>query len=512
MTAPSIWLRHVRLQTLLWLVVAVLVNHIASAWFLRVDATSDQRFTLSQAARDAVAQLDKPLLVTVWFTADLDPPYHEHAAALRDTLGALADAAAGELDVRWTDPTGDKDAAEQAARFGVRPVTYAYRAWDRQEARNVFMGVSLVYGDRQLAIPALTSVPRMEYDVVRAIRRLTTPADENRRVAILQGHGEPDLAQYGANHPIGLLKARLGERWDLLTIDASEPVEEDVAAVVVLAPQNPIPPLALYHLDQFLMRGGGLGLFLTGIQPDYASGLTRDVRHGLGGLVGAWGVGIERGAVIDRDSNERIALPQPGGGVVQLNSPLAPVTAAIDDAFAPVRSLRRLTLPFAVPLVVADPLPPDVVAEVWVRTGDASKARPVPAPLLPEALATPVDGERDGPFPAVVALAGRFPSFFATGAPPGATGDHLTRSEPARLVVLASGDAAANAPDLVVNTVEWLTEDPSLAQIRARSASAGTLVPPPADRAVAWKVGIVGVPFALLGLLAAAMSRRGRRG
>jgi hypothetical protein len=508
-TPPALWLRHVRLQTLLWLLIAVLLNHIASAWSIRVDATGDQRFTLSQAARDAVAALDKPLLAHVFFTSDLDPPYHEHAAALRDTLTALAAASGGHMEVRWTDPSGDPEAVEQAGRFGVRPITYALRSWDRQEARNVFMGCTLVYGDRQVPIPALTSVPRMEYDVVRAIRRITTPADETRRVGVLQGHGEPDWAQYGPNHPVGLLRARLSERWTLTSLTGTEPIEEDVAAVVVLAPQSPIPPVALYHLDQFLMRGGGLAVFLTGVQPDYASGVTRDVRHGLGGLLGAWGLAIQRGVLVDRASNERVALPA-AGGVMQVNSPLAPVTTDIDDAFAPVRSLRRLTLPFAVPMTVADPLPPDIVADVWVATGPDTRARSVPAPLLPEALAKPADDERAGPFAAVVGLSGRFPTFFSGGPPPGGKGEHQARSQPARLVVAASGDAAPNAPDLVVNAVEWLTEDPSLAQIRARSSSAGLLKAPPASEALAWKLGIVGLPLTVLGLMGWFMSRRGR--
>ncbi len=511
MNTPSRWLRHVRLQTLLWVLVVLVVNHLASAVSVRVDATGDQRFTLSQAARDAVVQLDKPLLATVWFTSDLDPPYHEHAAALADTLDALAEASNGKLEVTWTDPTGVKDQVELAGRFGVRPVTYAYRAWDRQEARSVFMGISLVYGDRQEAVPALTSIPRMEYDVVRAVRRLTTPADKSRTVAILQGHGEPDLAQYAASHPVGVLRARLAERWALVAVNGEEAIPEDVAALLVLAPQSPIPPLALYNIDQFLMRGGGLGFFLSGVQPDYAAGTTREVRHGLAGLTGAWGVGMGRGVVLDRAHNERLALPAAGGGVVQVNSPLAPTTTVIDGSFAPVRELRRVALPFSVALSVADPLPPDVVAEVWVSTDNDAVARPGPVPLSAERLAEPAPNEVSGPFPAVVALTGAFPSFFAAGAPPGATGEHKSRSAPARWVVASSGDVAANVPDLVLNTTEWLLEDPSLAGIRSRTASAGLLTAPSANVAKLWKVAIVGLPMLFLAALAGVMSRRGRR-
>ena len=56
-----------------------------------------------------------------------------------------------------------------APQFGVGPVTYTRKDWDRQEARQVFMGVSLVYGDRQVAVEALPSIERFEYELVRML-------------------------------------------------------------------------------------------------------------------------------------------------------------------------------------------------------------------------------------------------------------------------------------------------------------------------------------------------------
>jgi ABC-type uncharacterized transport system involved in gliding motility auxiliary subunit len=52
----------------------ILVNIISVRLFGRIDLTSKDLFTLSQASKDLVGSLDDKIAVTAYFTEDLPPP------------------------------------------------------------------------------------------------------------------------------------------------------------------------------------------------------------------------------------------------------------------------------------------------------------------------------------------------------------------------------------------------------------------------------------------------------
>jgi ABC-type uncharacterized transport system involved in gliding motility auxiliary subunit len=298
-------------------------------------------------------------------------------------------------------------------------------------------------------------------------------------------------------------------------------VPDDVDVVVIVSPRTRIEPAELLQLDQHVMRGGGLLVFLSTVQPDLQRGRVAEVRHGLYDWLGAYGAVLGRGVVLDRKTNERLDVPiaLSGGGtrVVRVNHPLAVVTTQLDRLERPMRDLPRLVLPFASPVNLADPLPDGVEGAVWARTEDhASMVRALP-PLSPNAYAAgPLDGEVAGPQGLVVALSGTFPSAFAGRAlpprldPEAAPFDPTTLktvSEPTRMVVVGSGDAVANNVDLASAAVDWIVEDPAMIELRSRLVADPPFQPPPRAEAVRTKLAMVGVP-ALVVLLLGLLGRR----
>lgn len=515
-------LRHAWLRTGLWLALAAVGNHLAGAAWARLDLTRDQRYTLSDVAVRAVRGLERPLVARVFFTGGLDAPYHEHEGALRDLLDELRAHSGGSLEVQVTDPTGDKAAVEEARQYGIEPVTLTVRAWDRQEARQVFMGVALLYGDRTETVPALTSVERMEYDLTRAIRRVTTPPEDRPQVAYLLGHGEPDLASFAPDHPLGRLRGALSAAYDLRPLPlGDEPVPADVDAMLVVAPQQAVPPMAQLHLDQLLMSGKPVAWFLSGVQPDFQRMRTREVRHDLHGVLAAYGLTVGRDLVLDRQSNEPMVVPVggPGSQAAKVSYPLAVATTDIDRSARPVRALRRAVLPFATTLAVSPDLPEGLSAEVWIRTMPTAVASRGGRPLAVDRVGAVAADEVRGPFPLAVALTGTFPSAWAdrplpTPDDPAARrpdpAELLTVSRPTRAVVVSSGDFVANNTAFVVDVVDWLLDDPTLLAIRPLEVGDDPLAAPPAASAWRWKLAIAGGPWLVLALVGALMWRRGR--
>jgi len=497
-------LRLVRLKTALWVVLAVLLNHLAAALPLRVDLTSDQRHTLSLVARDSVAGLERPLLAQVVFSEGLAAPYHDHRSALLDLLGGLSAASGGRMQVSAVDPTGDPGLVAQAAAAGVRPIPYAFRDWDRTESRTVFLGVTFHYGERAVTVDALPSIPRMEGEVVGAIRRLTQPAGAAPTIGWLLGHGEPDPTAAGVGTPLAALHTRLAARGAFRTVTPGDGlIPDDLDVLVVVAPRLPLSAEALLALDAFLVRGGALMLWVSSVQPDFQAGVPAAVDHGLTEWLAQRGVVLSADPVLDRDHTERMAVVAEVEGLgrrwVQVNYPLALVTTGLDRTVRAVRDLPRAVLPFVTPVALADPLPNGVDGAVWVETMGASRRVPGLATLDPRALRQVGDNEHPGPHPVVVGLQG----------PLGRPGVGQ-RSVLSRMVVVGSGDAIANNLDLASNALDWLVGDPALIAVRSRSRARPPLLPPSRADAVRAKLLVVGTPLLLL-LVGAGLARR-RRG
>ncbi|MEQ1503764.1 MAG: GldG family protein, partial [Myxococcota bacterium] len=328
-TRSSLLAEH-RVVTAGWVALALLAVHLAAAIPVRLDLTRDGRYALSDAAREVVGGLDREVIANVYFTAPLDPPYHTHEAAVLDLLAELDAASGGAIRVTVADPGDDPAIRDQAAALGVTPVPYTLRTRDRVEARSVYLGVAITAGDRTVAIPALPSIPRMEYELVRAIRAVTTDPDDRPTIGWWLGHGEADPATAPAGSPLRTVRERLAERGTVRTVTGGDvPIPDDVDLLVIAAPRDPVSAVETVHLDQFVMRGGRVLVFASSFRIDFARGAPVPVDHGLYAWLGGLGVRANRDLLLDRTHNEVLAVPI-GDRWVKVNHPLAPTTANLD--------------------------------------------------------------------------------------------------------------------------------------------------------------------------------------
>ena len=70
----------------LFLAVLVGLNVLASFVFMRWDATQEKRYTISDATRKLLKNLDGQVLVKVYLTGDFPPGFERLEGAVRETL------------------------------------------------------------------------------------------------------------------------------------------------------------------------------------------------------------------------------------------------------------------------------------------------------------------------------------------------------------------------------------------------------------------------------------------
>jgi gliding-associated putative ABC transporter substrate-binding component GldG len=514
------------LQAALVVVIVVLANLVASRSFVRMDLSGDGLYGLHESTRALATKLDKPLVVKVYLTEGLQAPYGNHGRYVRDLLAELGAYARGRLRVEVLDPATDPELERQAVGFGVQPLDYSFREADRAELRRVWMGAVLLYGDRQEVLPSMTDLGTLEYDLAVALHRLQAPSAQPPVVGFTLGHGEPDLAK--PEGPLRGMVEQIARRYPVRAVDlgGAGGIPEDVQALLIVGPQRPFTDRELYQVDQYLMRGGAAGFFLTNTRPDMKTLRTARVTGGLEPLVGHYGIKVGRDLVLDRVQNGTMRFPVRSGNAQafrEVSYPLLPRATDLAHDSVLVGGLSELLFPFAATLTLPDSLPPGVDAQVLARSSAASGAVTEVPSADPNELRKLLDGERRGPFPLLVALTGPLRSFYETRPvpapePDAAPTDPENAAEPARiaegadtrLLVSGSADFVANNPDFVLNAVDWMVQDEALIGIRGRTAPQAPLAPTSAQAQTMWKVGAMLLGPGLLmifGLVRAARRR-----
>lgn len=504
--------RALRVDSLLRMVavaaVVVLANLLAVKHFVRLDLTQDRVHTLSQQSRLILGRLEKPLVVKVYFTAGLETPYNNHQQVLEDKLQEMRAWGRGRVELVTVDPTADEDARAEARSYGIEPIQYRFRSQDRQELKQVWMGAVLLYGERQFVMPAITQVDTIEYDLARAVKQLLS-GEERKKVGFLTGHGEPDLLT--AKGPLEQLRNRLADSYELVAVDLSAgPVPEDVAALLVVGPQRPLNLAELYDVDQFLMKGKPVGLFLSQLKPDLRTGRAIPVYHGLEALLGHYGIRLNRDLVVDRTANGQMRFPvRQGQYVVQLpvNYPPIPRVTNLSRSSLVVRDLDQMLFPFVSSLTLPDG-PGTVQWEALATTGAESGRITNVVRIEPGAFQVRDLAEEQGEFVLLASGEGSFTSFFADRPVPElgvgreASG-RIRESAPARLVVGGSADFIANNLTFMENLVDWMAEDAELISIRSKAVQVPALELPEAGTVRWLQLANLLAPAALVGLAGA---------
>lgn len=116
---------------------------------LRVDLTEQREFSLSQATRDLLGNLQEPLLIRGYFSAKTHPLLAPLVPTVRDMLREYEIASRGMVQLEIIDPVEDPDKEAEANQvYGIQPSPFQIA--DRYETSviNAYFDILIRYGDQ----------------------------------------------------------------------------------------------------------------------------------------------------------------------------------------------------------------------------------------------------------------------------------------------------------------------------------------------------------------------------
>jgi ABC-type uncharacterized transport system involved in gliding motility auxiliary subunit len=276
---------------------------------MRLDLTQNRLYTLSPGTKQVLAELKEPINLYFYFSRDAaakqSPLIMPYAARVREFLEEVTARAGGKIRLQVVDPQPFSEDEDRAAEAGLQPLQVGDGT-----------GGSLYFGlagtnstDGRSVIPGFTPDREefLEYDVAKLIQDLASPKKPVIGVVStlpMQGQYNPMTGQMGETWPI------LSQLEQLFTIRTLTPdvdhIDKDVDVLMIVHPKN-FPPKTLYAIDQFVMRGGKVLLF---VDPDSGADTSgQDQQNPFAGaganrssdlepLLTAWGVAYDPTKVV----------------------------------------------------------------------------------------------------------------------------------------------------------------------------------------------------------------------
>lgn len=120
---------------------------------LRIDTTEGKIYSISDATRGYLGQLQEPLLIRGYFSAKTHPLLAPLVPEVKDLLKEYETEGKGNIRVEFIDPVTNAEAEEEAnSKYGIRPVPF--RVADRYQSAvvNSYFNILVQYGDEYKVI------------------------------------------------------------------------------------------------------------------------------------------------------------------------------------------------------------------------------------------------------------------------------------------------------------------------------------------------------------------------
>lgn len=441
-------------QILILLGILVVVNLLSSEYFVRLDLTDDNRYTLSDATMNIIEDIEQPVTITAYFNENLPPQYLQSKRNFKDLLVEYASYSDGMLNYEFVNPIEDQATEKQAMRDGVRPVVINVRKKDQMKQQKAYLGAVIKKGTEKEVIPLVQQASSMEYALSSNIKKLTN--QQKPKVGLIQGHGEPSL------QALQQARKELSVLYQLETVNLSDTVQlSDYRTLALIAPADSIPQYQLRKLDNYLAGQGNLFIAMNRVKGDFRRARGVPLTTGLESWLADKGVDIGNNFVVD-DQSGSVAVSQKTGGFNvrrQIKFPYIPRLTNFGDH--PITNgLEQVMMRFASSVNFTGDTAVQFTPVVKTSNRSGKKAAPLRFNIRKEWTAADFP---DKNIPVAATLEGP-----------------IAGNSNARMVVISDGDFAVNGQgrnaqkqsedniSLMVNSIDWLTDDTGLIELRTK--------------------------------------------
>ena len=314
---------------------------VLSGWLfrgLRLDLTQNRQYTLSAGTLHILEGAKQPVKLRLFYSetaARNYPQFRVFAQRVQELLLEISERSKGRVTLEVIDPEPFSDAEDQAASFGLRGLPLG------NNGGSLYFGLVGSTADGSEVIMPFVHPDKeafLEYDVAKLLSSLIEPKPPV--IGLLSDLPTgPNIDASGQPNLGWLIDQQLSDRFELRRLQADPgSIGDDVDLLMVVHPKQ-FSDDTLYAIDQFVLRGGRLLVFVdpdaetdAGGNPMDPASLGLGRSSDLGRLFDAWGIEYNPvQVVLDPQYALQVQPPDPSAAPVRNPSLLGLNKAAMNQ-------------------------------------------------------------------------------------------------------------------------------------------------------------------------------------
>jgi len=525
----------------------LVINIFSSSVFKRFDLTSDKRYTLSEASKKLIEDVNSPIIIDVFLEGEGFPS--EFRRLKNETQQLLEEFSSTNKNIHFAfiNPLEDEATRnrniQQLSERGLTPMQLNVQESGKTSQEVIFPWALASYNNQTVKISLLknnigastqekvaNSIQHLEYAFADGFNKLINP--KNKKVAVLKGNGQLD------NRYIADFLKTIGNYYLTapFTLDsvASNPQKtlndlNNYDLIVSAKPTQAFTEQEKYVLDQYTMKGGKSLWLVDKVAMDKdslynASGVSFATIRDLNLTDFFFKYGIRINPVLVNDMySAPISLAVGEGSETQFQpvqwqySPLA----SGNSNHPIVNNLNLVKFDFANQI---DTLKNSVTKTVLLKSSPLSKLIGVPTEISLETITQQPDRNTytNGNQNLAVLLEGKFTSVYNNRVKPFSINDNKATSHPTKMIVIADGDIIKNEirrsgplelgfdawtgrlygnKEFLLNSINYLLEDNGLINIRSKEIAIAFMDPEKISaQKRQWQIVNIALPLVLLAI------------
>ena len=251
------------------------INFLASFFHSRFDLTKEKRYTLSKATKDLLENLNDPISIDVFLKGDFPAGFKKLSKSTEEFLQLLKDHNSSKIQYRFISPEEEmlnengKRYADTLTALGAYSINLTVQIKEGQKQQLVFPVALMHYAGKEALVNLYSGATRvitqqeineaealMEYQFMKTLDELINPSRPLLAYSI--GNGEPTGPESYD------LQQTLSKNYQLFTlnIETQKFISDTFSALIIVKPSKPFNEQEKLKIDQFIMHGGKVLLFI----------------------------------------------------------------------------------------------------------------------------------------------------------------------------------------------------------------------------------------------------------
>ncbi|MBA3028690.1 MAG: hypothetical protein FP816_07760 [Desulfobacteraceae bacterium] len=436
----------------------VLINGDLIERIPTITGTDQLEYNITSAIRklnnkvSALLKLKEKIKIRLYLSSSLKivAPYIEleQGEALPDKIRTMVETLNanhfGKLDFEYIDPSAKEVSPAELKQYQILNLKWPALDNGKIPPGEASAGLALVYGRKSVTIPliqvmrlpiigtrySLTDLAKLDETIRQSIEGLI---DINEDIGYLASHGTlsenpqemMNMPGAGNEDSIANFKQLVSQNYSFKEVDLkTEPLTDDFNCLIIANPTETFTEEELFQLDQFLMRGNNLAIFVDPFkimemdQQNPMMGAQGPIflplKSGLEKLLAHYGVSYEPAYVMDKNCYKQRVNPRFGGGERTLYFAPLIENRNIGHDLDFMQSIKGLITMRIAPLSLKQEIldPNAIKAHELFSSSDKAWEMKGRIVLNPDMIHPPINEGDYQKYPLAYLLEGEFPSYF----------------------------------------------------------------------------------------------------